>query len=44
MCEIDEGGKKSKTCEIIKEGGREGVEIVFIEEERGMIGVRLRME
>ena len=36
MCEVDGGGKESQTCEIIKEGGREDVEIASIE--RGMIG------
>ena len=31
VCEVDEGGKGSQTCEIMKEGGRKGVEIVSIE-------------
>ena len=43
MCEVDGGGKGIQACEIIKEGGRKGVEIVFIEVERGMIGERLGM-
>ena len=42
--EVDGGGKGIQTCEIIKEGGRKGIEIVFIEEDRGMIGERLGME
>ena len=42
--EVDGGGKVSQTCEIIKEGGRKGVEIVLMEGERGMIGERLGME
>ena len=44
VCEVDGGGKDSQTCEIIKEGGRKGVEIVFMEGERGMNGERLGME
>ena len=44
MCHVDGGGKFSQTCEIIKERGRKGVETVFIEVERRIIGVRLRME
>ena len=44
VCEVDGGGKFSQTCEIIKEGGRKGVEIVFFEEERRMIGERLGMD
>ena len=34
VCEVDRGGKVNQTCEIIKEGGRKGVEIVLIESER----------
>ena len=30
-------GKGSQTCEVIKESGREGFEIVFIQGERGMM-------
>ncbi len=44
VCEVDGGGKGFQTCEIIKEGGRKEVEIVFIESERGMIGERLGMK
>ena len=44
VCKGDGGGKGSQSCEIIKEGGRKGVEIVFMECERGMIGERLGME
>ena len=31
VCEVDEGGKGFQTCEIVKEGGRKGVEVVVIE-------------
>ena len=44
VCEVDGRGKISQTCEIMKEGGRKGVEIVSMEGERGMIGERLGME
>ena len=44
---VDGGGKVSQTCEIIKEGGRKGVEIVFTEGERNDwrgIGNGVRLE
>ena len=31
VCEVDEGGKAFQTCEMVKEGGRKGVEVVVIE-------------
>ena len=31
VCEVDEGGKEFQTCEMVKEGGRKGVEVVVIE-------------
>ncbi len=34
VCEVDGGGKGSQTYEIIKEGGRKGVETVLTEGER----------
>ena len=43
MCEVGEG-KGIQRCEIMKEGGRKGVEIVLMEVLRGMIGERLGME
>ena len=40
VCEVDGGGKVSQTCEIIKEGGRKGVDIVSLEVFVGIIGER----
>ena len=47
VCEVDGGGKFSQTCEIMKEGGRKGVEIVVTEGERSdwrEIGNGVRLE
>ncbi len=44
VCEVDGGGKGFQTCEIIKEGGRKGMEIISFKGERGMIGERLETE
>ena len=47
ICEVDGGGKVSQICEIIKERGRKGVEIVFTEGERNDwrdIGNGVRLE
>ena len=47
VCEVDGGGKGGQTCEMMKDGGRKGVEIVVIEGERNdwsEIGNGVRLE